>query len=778
MKITSTHTSIKRGIFAAFLAVGLTFNGWSQQVERAPITPKQQTSQEVLNPSQLPNYTLNPSGQPGLLVKPQEITATEAQWDVQFNYNLATAASAPNVAFAGIAYTGTEFWVSSWRSDTVFRLSSAGVLIARVTTLKRAGNVSLAGIRSFTFDGLNIWAGTAASKIFKINPTTMTVTDSITVAGSVAARFVVYDATINANNGGFYIGSFGSAINVISLTGALLTSVGAATHGLTGMYGAALDNLSASGPYLWVYDQGATTSGNAFVQLRLPALTQTGVIYDVEQDNFDNGAGGIAGGAFVTSGLVPGKNTLGGILQTNGGRLFGYELDFLPTNIDARLTTLSTSNGYSQVPFDQLAPFGIRGNVFNAGQQALTSVKVKTEIIDLNTFASVFADSTNLTNLASASNTAYTSGNWTVPAIGDYAYLTYLNSGAQVDEDKSNDTLADFFFSDSTFARDNGSIAGRLGFGANDGGIIGQSYTTTALAQLTSVSVAFVVPPIGQSVTAYVYTMSTQPPVIPNAQVFASNTYTFTAADTGVVIVDFKFDNTFLPPTRWFFGVDEKTGVNSISVAYSNDIFTANTAFVQFASNGAWAASEAVGFPVAYVVRPNFNYCLGLTATTAVTPDNGSANGTATATVSGGFAPYTYVWNDPLGQTTVNATGLTSGRQYTVAITDSRGCELTITSDSVRSNVGIDQELKAGVQLFELYPNPATDAVQLNLNLISADDVVVRIYDAAGRLVMNQNLGNSLQVSRSINLESLSAGAYNLQIVTSKGSAARHLIIK
>ncbi|WP_208997332.1 Ig-like domain-containing protein, partial [Patiriisocius marinistellae] len=53
-------------------------------------------------------------------------------------------------------------------------------------------------------------------------------------------------------------------------------------------------------------------------------------------------------------------------------------------------------------------------------------------------------------------------------------------------------------------------------------------------------------------------------------------------------------------------------------------------------------------------------------------------NGTATATVSGGVGPYTYLWDDPNGQTTATATGLSGGilggTQYTVTITDDNGC--------------------------------------------------------------------------------------------------------
>lgn len=62
---------------------------------------------------------------------------------------------------------------------------------------------------------------------------------------------------------------------------------------------------------------------------------------------------------------------------------------------------------------------------------------------------------------------------------------------------------------------------------------------------------------------------------------------------------------------------------------------------------------------------------VGITGTTPTTV--GGNDGTATAIVSGGTAPYTYLWDDPLAQTTQTATGLSAGT-YTVVVTDDHGC--------------------------------------------------------------------------------------------------------
>ncbi|MBX2947663.1 MAG: gliding motility-associated C-terminal domain-containing protein [Crocinitomicaceae bacterium] len=53
-----------------------------------------------------------------------------------------------------------------------------------------------------------------------------------------------------------------------------------------------------------------------------------------------------------------------------------------------------------------------------------------------------------------------------------------------------------------------------------------------------------------------------------------------------------------------------------------------------------------------------------------------SANGSATATPSGGATPYTYSWNTSPVQTTATATNLPAGN-YTVTVTDNAGCTAT-----------------------------------------------------------------------------------------------------
>ncbi len=57
---------------------------------------------------------------------------------------------------------------------------------------------------------------------------------------------------------------------------------------------------------------------------------------------------------------------------------------------------------------------------------------------------------------------------------------------------------------------------------------------------------------------------------------------------------------------------------------------------------------------------------------------NAACDGWATINVSSGTAPFTYQWNDPLGQNTATASGLCAGN-YSVVISDASGCGSTTT---------------------------------------------------------------------------------------------------
>lgn len=264
----------------------------------------------------------------------------EAQWDVQFDYDISDG---PNLGgLAGAVHIGNEFWVSVWNGDTLVRYENNGTFIEKFA-MPNLFNVNSGGVRAMTWDGTSIWAAMNTSTIFQVDPATKSIVSQINVTGTTEAiRFLSYDETADGGNGGFWAGNFNTDIFLLAMDGTLLSVISADTHGLGGMYGAAIDNDSPGGPYLWVFHQAGVPSNALITQLSLPAGTATGVGRDVNIDFNLNEA--LAGGMFISKDWDPnGGMVLGGVAQTAPDRLFGYELDFMPSElVDAGTANLTS----------------------------------------------------------------------------------------------------------------------------------------------------------------------------------------------------------------------------------------------------------------------------------------------------------------------------------------------------------------------------------------------------------------------------------------------------
>jgi hypothetical protein len=134
-------------------------------------------------------------------------------------------------------------------------------------------------------------------------------------------------------------------------------------------------------------------------------------------------------------------------------------------------------------------------------------------------------------------------------------------------------------------------------------------------------------------------------------------------------------------------------------------------------------------------------------------------NGFATVIdLQGGTSPYTYLWNDPLNQTTYNAGNLCPGI-YTVTITDSKGCTNADTI-RIRDLVNVDELVIS--QQVDVYPNPSSNG-EFNVNLngcLNAVDMI-QIYDVTGRVV--QMIGQEI-IQEKFVIRNIPAGINLLQI--------------
>jgi Secretion system C-terminal sorting domain len=77
--------------------------------------------------------------------------------------------------------------------------------------------------------------------------------------------------------------------------------------------------------------------------------------------------------------------------------------------------------------------------------------------------------------------------------------------------------------------------------------------------------------------------------------------------------------------------------------------------------------------------------------------------------------------------------------------------------------------------LFNLYPNPASDIVTLNINKTNNENLEINIYDILGDLVLSESLKQNQQ---KINIGDLNNGIYIVEINSNEWSGKQKLIIQ
>lgn len=152
--------------------------------------------------------------------------------------------------------------------------------------------------------------------------------------------------------------------------------------------------------------------------------------------------------------------------------------------------------------------------------------------------------------------------------------------------------------------------------------------------------------------------------------------------------------------------------------------------------------------------------------------DPTACDGIITAAATGGTAPYAYLWSN--GANSAFNFGLCNGT-FTVTVTDANGC----TSIQVtRFAVSIDKDLAAGVNSFNLMPNPNNGQFSIELALAQRSEVAVEVLNTQGQMVFRRNLGVLQTAETAMNLSHLSAGIYLVRVKTALGEVSRKLVIR
>ena len=144
--------------------------------------------------------------------------------------------------------------------------------------------------------------------------------------------------------------------------------------------------------------------------------------------------------------------------------------------------------------------------------------------------------------------------------------------------------------------------------------------------------------------------------------------------------------------------------------------------------------------------------------------DAADSEGAIDVTISGGAGVYLIEWTGPADFTSSDEdiSELIAG-VYVLLVTDENGCTETI--EVVVGQLIDVNELD--LVSFNLFPNPAGNDVQLQVPASEAGMEVVQIYDAGGRLVLEETLNNVMSVN--IFVHDLASGMYQVRVQATDG---------
>ncbi|MFM9986971.1 MAG: Ig-like domain-containing protein [Flavobacteriales bacterium] len=137
-------------------------------------------------------------------------------------------------------------------------------------------------------------------------------------------------------------------------------------------------------------------------------------------------------------------------------------------------------------------------------------------------------------------------------------------------------------------------------------------------------------------------------------------------------------------------------------------------------------------------------------------------NGSIDIAVTGGTSPYFIEWFGPNNYNveSEDATEITTAGLYTALISDLNGCDAEI-----EVNITPVEEIDSPFDVM-VSPNPSSGIYNLILNGTNGREVSIKVYDAAGRVVLDQNQGSYASGRRTtIDLTSFSKGIYELLIM-------------
>lgn len=153
--------------------------------------------------------------------------------------------------------------------------------------------------------------------------------------------------------------------------------------------------------------------------------------------------------------------------------------------------------------------------------------------------------------------------------------------------------------------------------------------------------------------------------------------------------------------------------------------------------------------------------------------DMGSADGFATVSTSGGSGAYTYLWSN--GATTATIDNLAGG-DYTVTVSDLSGCVEDFV-ESVSIGYPVSNEELADWNGIEIFPNPATDIINVSFDFNKKRDISIHVVNMIGQVVLTQNRTDLARGTFTLNVADLPEGIYLVQLTDGTKQTVQKIFI-
>ena len=93
------------------------------------------------------------------------------------------------------------------------------------------------------------------------------------------------------------------------------------------------------------------------------------------------------------------------------------------------------------------------------------------------------------------------------------------------------------------------------------------------------------------------------------------------------------------------------------------------------------------------------------------------------------------------------------------------------------NTLGMDEEFANSL---EVYPNPATNLVNVSLELQNQSNVQIDIYNVIGKLVSHEVYGNNSPgvIQEQINVEDWTPGIYEIRVTMDQRTTSKKIVIR